>query len=153
MLGFIITTLVTALSLLVVDLAVPGVAIATFPAALAAGVSLGLVNGSVKPVLKLLSLPVTFLTLGAFALVVNGFCFWLASLLVPGFAVHGLIGFILGPVVLSAISTFLTGYFVNNGIDQKLAGVGSRFGLKGGDESDRITPVAEQNKLEATDPS
>ena len=151
MLGFIITTLVTALSLLVVDLAVPGVAIATFPAALAAGVSLGLVNGSVKPVLKLVSLPVTFLTLGAFALVVNGLCFWLASLLVPGFVVKGLLGFILGPVVLSAISTFLTGYFVNNGIDQKLAGVGSKFGLKGGDESDRITPATEQSKLEATD--
>lgn len=153
MLGFVITTLVTALSLLVVDLAVPGVAIATFPAALAAGVSIGLVNGSVKPVLKLLSLPVTFLTLGAFALVVNGFCFWLASLLVPGFIVKGLLGFILGPVVLSAISTFLSGYFVNNGIDKKLAGVGSRFGLKGGNESDRIQPVAEQSKLEATDPS
>ncbi|MGB3298195.1 MAG: phage holin family protein [Phormidesmis sp.] len=152
MLGFFITTLVTALSLLVVDLAVPGVAIATFPAALAAAVSLGLVNGSVKPVLKLLSLPVTFLTLGAFALVVNGFCFWLASVLVPGFAVNGLIGFILGPVVLSAISTFLSGYFINNGLDQKLAGVGSKFGLKQA-EGDRIEPATEQNKLKATDPS
>lgn len=155
MLGFFLTTLVTALSLLVVDLAVPGVAIATFPAALAAGVSLGLVNGSVKPVLKLLSLPVTFLTLGAFALVVNGFCFWLASLLVPGFVVHGFLGFILGPVVLSAVSTFLMGYFTNNELDQKLAGVGSKFGLKGGNESDRIQPTVqpttEQSKLEASD--
>lgn len=124
MLGFFLTTLVTALSLLVVDLAVPGVGIATFPAALAAALSLGLVNGSVKPVLKLLSLPVTFLTLGSFSLVVNGFCFWLASLVVPGFAVQGLLGFVLGPVVLSVVSTFLTGYFINKGVNQKLAGLG-----------------------------
>ena len=59
MLGFVITTLVTALSLLVVDMTVPGVGIATFAAAIMAAVSLGLVNGSVKPVLKLLSFPVT----------------------------------------------------------------------------------------------
>ncbi len=123
MLGFFLTTLVTALSLLVVDLAVPGVGIATFPAALAAALSLGLVNGTIKPVISLLSLPVNLLTLGSFSLVINGVCFWLASLLVPGFAVHGLLAFILGPVVLSAVTTFLTGYFVEKGIDKKLAGV------------------------------
>ncbi|MGB7085839.1 MAG: phage holin family protein [Phormidesmis sp.] len=150
MLGFFLTTLVTALSLLVVDLIVPGVGIATFPAALIAAVALGVVNGSIKPVLKVLSLPATFLTLGAFALVVNGFCFWLASLLVPGFTVHGLLGFILGPVVLSAISTFLTGYFLNNQLDQKLAGVGNQFNLKQS-ESASIEPTAEQKKLETTE--
>lgn len=118
MLGFLITTLVTALSLLVVDLIVPGVGIATFPAALLAGVALGLVNGSVKPVLSVVSLPINILTLGLFSLVVNGFCFWLASVFVPGFAVHGLLAFILGPVVLSFVSTFLSSYFVNKGIGQ-----------------------------------
>ena len=150
MLGFFITTLVTALSLLVVDLIVPGVGIATFPAALIAAVSLGVVNGSVKPVLKVLSLPVTILTLGGFSLVVNGFCFWLASLVVPGFAVRGLLGFILGPVVLSVVSTFLTGYFTDNGLDEKLAGVGQKLGLNAA-EGDRVEPASEQNKLEATE--
>ncbi|MGC1309620.1 MAG: phage holin family protein [Phormidesmis sp.] len=152
MLGFFITTLVTALSLLVVDLAVPGVALATFPAALIAAVVLGLVNGSIKPVLRALSLPITFLTLGAFALVVNGFCFWLASLVVPGFVVKGILGFILGPVVLSAVSTFLTGYFTDNGLDKKLAGVGSKFnGLKQGEENELIQPTTEKSKLEASE--
>jgi putative membrane protein len=127
MLGFFLTTLVTALSLLVVDLTVPGVVIATFPAALGAALSLGLVNGTVKPVLSLLSLPVTFLTLGAFSLVVNGICFWLASLLVPGFAVHGLLGFIVGPIMLSLVSTFLTGYFFDKGLDKKLASIGRKL--------------------------
>ena len=116
MLGFFLTTLVTALSLLVVDLIVPGVGVSTFFAALLAGVSIGIVNGFIKPILSILSLPITVLTLGIFSLVVNGFCFWLASVLVPGFAVQGFWAFILGPVVLSFVSTSLTKYFVDSGI-------------------------------------
>ena len=127
--GFVITTVITALSLLVVDLTVPGVAIATFGAAIAAAVSLGLVNGSIKPFLKLLSLPVTILSLGSFGLVINGFCFWLASLIVPGFTVHGLLGLLLGPVVLSFVSTALTGYFYQKGLDKKLAKLGQKLNL------------------------
>lgn len=125
MLGFLLTTLTTALGLLVVDIVLPGVTIASFPAALLAGISVGIVNGFVKPVLSILSLPITFLTLGLFSLVVNGLCFWLASLLVPGFAVHGFLAFILGPVILSFATTFLEKYFVEKGIPQLLAGKSS----------------------------
>ncbi|MBW4515694.1 MAG: phage holin family protein [Timaviella obliquedivisa GSE-PSE-MK23-08B] len=107
-----LTVLATALSLLIIDLVVPGVNIATFPAALIAAIALGLVNIGVKPILSLLSLPLNFLTLGGFSLVVNGLCFWLASLLVPGFSASGLIAIILGPVVLSFVNTFLSRYFV-----------------------------------------
>jgi putative membrane protein len=106
-----LTAIATALSLLIVDLVVPGVNIANFPAAMIAALVIGLINGSVKPVLSTLSLPLNFLTLGAFSLVVNGFCFWLAAVLVPGFAVRGLIAFILGPVILSLASTFINKYF------------------------------------------
>lgn len=111
MLGFVLTTIATALSLLVTDLAVPGVDVATFPAAIIAGLVLGLVNSTIKPVLATLSLPINLLTLGLFSLVVNGLCFWLASILVPGFGVHGLIAFIAGPIVLSLVNTFLSRYF------------------------------------------
>lgn len=132
MLGFFLTTLITALGLLVVDLAIPGVSIATFPAALLAAISIGLVNSSIKPVLSILSLPINFLTLGAFSLVVNGVCFWLASLLVPGFAVHGLLAIILGPVVLSFSSTLLNKYFAEKGIGQSLVGTRSDSALEAG---------------------
>ncbi len=111
MLRSALTLLATALSLLVIDLVVPGVDIATFPAALIAAIAIGLVNFGVKPILSLLSLPLNFLTLGAFSLVVNGICFWLASLFVPGFTVSGLPAIILGPVVLSFVNTFLSRYF------------------------------------------
>ncbi|NJO41923.1 MAG: phage holin family protein [Cyanobacteria bacterium CRU_2_1] len=111
MLAFFLTTLATALSLLVVDLAVPGVNIATFPAAIIAALAVGLVNSTVKPVMSTLAIPINFLTLGLFSLVVNGLCFWLAAVLVPGFSVQGLPAIILGPVVLSFVNTLLSKYF------------------------------------------
>jgi putative membrane protein len=117
MIGIFFTTLATALSLLIVDLVVPGVDLFNFPAAMLAALAIGLVNSSVKPVLSTLSLPLNFLTLGLFSLVVNGICFWLASVLVPGFVVHGLLALILGPVVLSFVSTFLNKYFAEKNPD------------------------------------
>jgi putative membrane protein len=116
MTGFFWTTLTTALGLLAVDLVVPGVDLATFPVALLAAIAIGLINGGIRPILSLLSLPITFLTLGAFSLVVNGVCFWLASLFVPGFVVHGLLAFLLGPVVLSLATTVLNKYFAEKGL-------------------------------------
>ncbi len=111
-----LTALATALSLLIVDLVVPGVNIANFPAALIAALVIGLINGSVKPVLSALSLPLNFLSFGAFSLVVNGLCFWLAAVLVPGFAVRGIIGFLLGPVILTFANTFINNYFVERNL-------------------------------------
>jgi len=116
MIGFLFTTLLTALSLLMVDLVVPGVDIATFASALLAALSIGFVNGSIRPILGFLSLPITILTLGGFALVVNGFCFWLATLVVPGFSVHGLFSFLLAPIVFSFVSTLLNKYIAEKGL-------------------------------------
>jgi putative membrane protein len=110
-LGSFLTILATALSLLVVDIIFPGVNLANFPAALVAALVIGLVNSGVKPVISLLSLPLNILSLGAFSLVVNGLCFWLAALLVPGFQVAGLISFIVAPIILSFVNTFLSKYF------------------------------------------
>lgn len=114
MLGILLPALVTALSLLVIDLVVPGVTLETIPAALLASLSIGLVNAIIKPVIKLLSLPLTFVTFGLFALIVNGFCFWLASVLVPGFIVHGLLGFLSGPIALSVLSTTFGHYIAES---------------------------------------
>ena len=133
MLEFFLTTLISALGLLVVDLTVPGVTIATFPAALLAAISIGLVNSFIKPVLSFLSVPINLLTLGSFSLIVNGVCFWLASLLVPGFTVHGLLAIIVAPVVLSLASTFLNKYFAQRGIGQSLLGTNSEAALEAGE--------------------
>jgi putative membrane protein len=121
-LKFALSTLATALGLLVVDILLKGVVIANFPAAIVAAVVIGLINTFIRPIVALLSLPITFLTLGAFALVINGLCFWLASILVPGFVVKGLVAFILGPVILSLASTFLNNYFTEKGAGITLPG-------------------------------
>lgn len=111
MIGYLVTILATALGLLVVDLVVPGVDIANFPAAILAAVVIGLVNAFIRPILQLLSLPLTFVTLGLFSFVLNGILLWLASVIVPGFTMNGLIALILAPIVLSFSSTFLNKYF------------------------------------------
>lgn len=110
MLLYLLSVLATALALLVVDIIFPGVTLANFPAAMVAALAIGLVNGFVRPILSVLALPINFVTLGAFTLVINGLCFWLASVVTPGFSVHGLLAFLVGPVVLSSVSTFLNRY-------------------------------------------
>jgi putative membrane protein len=62
-------------------------------------------------VLQSLTLPINSVSFGAFSFILNGLCLWLASLAVPGFYVSGIIGFLLGPVVLSAVNTFISNYF------------------------------------------
>ncbi len=106
-----LTILIIALSLLVVDIVFPGVRLANFPVALLAGAVIGIINAGIKPILSILSLPLTILTLGGFSLVVNGLCFWLAALIVPGFVVNGILAFIAAPILLSTVNTLLSKYF------------------------------------------
>lgn len=124
--SIVLTWIATALSLLVVDLVVPGVSLSTFSAALIAAVVVGLVNSFVKPVISVLSLPLNVLSLGAFSLIVNGLCFWLAASLVPGFSVHGILAFIFGPIILSAVNTFLNNYLAQRSVDLNLPGTSTK---------------------------
>lgn len=150
MLGAFFTLLATALSLLVVDIVVPGVNLANFPAAMIAAVAIGAVNSSVNPVLSALSMPLNFLSLGAFSLVVNGFCFWLASILVPGFSVHGVLAFILGPVILSFVNTFLSKYFAERQPDLKLAGATNNANqIEAGQNAEVKTTATQKDRVEA----
>jgi putative membrane protein len=77
-------------------------------AAIAAAFVLGLVNAIVRPILVLLTLPVTVVTLGVFLLVINGFLLGLVSAIVPGFHVGGFWGAVAGSVLISVISWVLT---------------------------------------------
>jgi putative membrane protein len=120
MLLYLLSILATALSLLLVSALFSGVVLANFPAAMVAAIVIGIVNGILKPVLFILSLPITILTLGLFSLVVNGICFWLASLVTPGFQVHGFWAFIIGPIVLSVVSTALNNFFMNQAVKSEV---------------------------------
>jgi putative membrane protein len=102
--GLLIRLAITAGALLVIAYLNFGVHVSGFAVAIFAAIVLGLVNAVVRPVLVVLTLPLTLLSLGLFLLVINGITFWLSSLLVPGFKVDTLLAGIEGAVLLWAIS-------------------------------------------------
>jgi putative membrane protein len=97
-----------ALALLIVAHVVPGVAVRGTGTALLAAVLLGLANAVLKPILVLLTLPVTILTLGLFLLVINGLLFWAVSALMTGFEVRGFWTGVLGALVYSVLTGLLS---------------------------------------------
>ena len=94
---------------------IPGISVDSPGAALAAGIVLGLVNAVIRPLLILLTLPVTLLTLGLFIFVVNAICLALAAWLVPGFTIGGFGSALVGALVISVTSWLLSALL----IDQK----------------------------------
>jgi putative membrane protein len=104
---FLLTWLLTALALVITAKLVPGFKIDSFTAALIASVVLGLVNAIIKPILVVLTLPITLVTLGLFLFVVNAITIWLAGYLTPGFDVYGLVPALLGSIVLTIVASVL----------------------------------------------
>ncbi|MEG3835869.1 MULTISPECIES: phage holin family protein [unclassified Microcoleus] len=116
MLSFFLTWIVAAVSLIITANIVPGMAVVSFPAAMLAAVVIGLVNAVVRPILTLMTLPLTIITLGLFLFVVNAISLslasWLASVFSIGFVVNGFWPALVGSIVLSFVSG-LIGRFVN----------------------------------------
>jgi len=90
--------ILNAVALLAVTWLLASIQVAGFGAALLAALALGFINTLVRPVLALLTLPITVVTLGIFYLVLNGLLFWLASAVIPGFHVEGF-----GPALMGAL--------------------------------------------------
>ena len=106
--GFLIHWVVTAVALAIGARVVPGIFVASTGTLIVAALVLGLVNAVVRPVLLILTLPITVLTLGLFYLVVNGLAFALAAWLVPGFTVATLGSAIGGALVVSLLSSLMS---------------------------------------------
>lgn len=102
--GFLAHWVVTGISIVIAQRLIGGIYIAGLGSLALAALVLGLINATVKPVLQLLSLPLTILSLGFFYLVVNGICFGIAAFLVPGFRVDSLGSAIVGSIVVSLVS-------------------------------------------------
>ncbi|HUE86370.1 MAG TPA: phage holin family protein [Vicinamibacterales bacterium] len=109
--AFLIHAVVLAVAIWVTAQVVSGVTVASWGALAVAAVVLAVVNAIVRPVLLILTLPITVLTLGLFYLVINGAAFGLAAALVPGFEVASWTSAILGALLTSLVSWFL-GIFV-----------------------------------------
>jgi putative membrane protein len=108
MLRILVVWLINTLALVAVAYLMPSVNIASAGAAVVAALVLGLVNAVIRPLLVLLTLPVTVLTLGLFIFVINGLLFWAVAELVPGFEVAGFWAGVLGAIVFSLISWLLS---------------------------------------------
>ncbi|MCH2246824.1 phage holin family protein [Crocosphaera watsonii WH 8501] len=104
---FILTWVITALSLLITAYLIPGITINGFTVAAIATLVMGLINAIVKPILLLFTLPLTILTLGLFLFVVNAISFSLVSYFTPGFTVNSFLDALFGSIVLSIVSSFL----------------------------------------------
>ena len=91
--------ILNAVALLLVTYLLPSIQVSGFGTALIAALVLGFINTLVRPVLAILTLPITVLTLGVFYLVLNGLLFWLASALLPGFQVAGFVSALLGALL------------------------------------------------------
>jgi len=97
-----------AIALLAVTYLLPSIQVSNFGMALLAALGLGLINTLVRPILTILTLPITVLTLGLFYLVLNGLMFWLASALLPGFHVDGFWAALLGAFLYGVIAWALS---------------------------------------------
>ena len=102
MLKLIVRWLLLAAALLLVAYLYPGVTVASFGAAMVAALVLGLLNTIVRPLLVLLTLPVTLLTLGLFLFVINALMFWWAGSILAGFHVTGFAAALIGSLLYSA---------------------------------------------------
>jgi putative membrane protein len=104
MLGVILRTLITALGIWLATYLVPGGAATSTGALIWAAIALGLINAFVRPVLVLLTLPFTILTLGLFLLILNAGMLSLAGWFVDGFEVVGFWSAVFGAMVVSLVS-------------------------------------------------
>jgi putative membrane protein len=105
----IIRFIITMVAILIISYLFPKMIwVDGFLAALVAAFLLGIVNTIVRPILVLLTLPLTLVTLGLFLLVINGLMLWLVSALVSGFHVSGFWGALLGSILISIVSWMLS---------------------------------------------
>ncbi|WP_162426526.1 phage holin family protein [Pontibacter pudoricolor] len=105
--GLIIKLLITGVAVVLASYILPGVHIDSFLTALILAVVLALLNAIVRPILVILTIPVTILTLGLFLLVINALIILLADYLIAGFTVDGFLWALIFSLVLSVINAIL----------------------------------------------
>lgn len=122
--GFLTRLVITALGLLVASTIVPGVSIIGWRALLVSALLLGVANAVVRPIVLILTLPITIATLGLFLLVVNGISLAVVAWLVPGFHLAGLGAATLGALVVSVTGWFASAFVGGSGKFERLHGGG-----------------------------
>lgn len=118
MLRFIIQFAVTALALWLAARIVPGVAVASTTTLLIAALLLGIANAVVRPILTILTFPLTVITFGLFLLVVNAAVIGLVAMFLEGFVVDGLWAGI-GAAIVTGVVSWIAGWFIGGSNDRR----------------------------------
>jgi len=106
---FLLRLIINMVAILIIAHLLPSlIRVEGWMAALAAAFLLGVVNALLRPLLILLTFPLTILTFGLFLLVINGIMLWLVAVLVPGFEVNGFLGALAGSLLISLVSWILS---------------------------------------------
>jgi putative membrane protein len=103
--------LLTALTLLIVAEYVPGITVDGLYPAIIAAIILGLLNVFVRPILLILTFPITLITVGLFVFVINAALFWYAASFIDGFAVESFWYALVGSLIVSVVSTISNRFF------------------------------------------
>ena len=111
--GILIRWIINALALLLISRLIQGIEVDSLFSAFVAAAVLGVINAVLRPILLILTFPITILTLGLFVFVINGFMLYLAGQLVKGFYVHGFLAAVFGALFLSVVS-WLTSAFISD---------------------------------------
>src|SRR3989338_9347188 len=104
----VVALVLNALALYITSKIVPGFSVTDSTSAILASIVLGVVNTFIKPVLSFVTAPLTIITLGLFAFVVNAVVLFIVAWVVPGFDVDGWLPAILGGIVLAVVSTVIS---------------------------------------------
>ena len=107
MTSIVVTWVANSVAIYFVAYLLEGVSVASWRDAFLAGAVLSIINAIVKPIVVLLTLPITIVTLGVFYFFVTAFCLWLASVFVPGFMLQGLFHTIFAAVLISICSAVI----------------------------------------------
>ncbi len=111
MAGFLLRLLVSALALWLASAVVPGISVQSVGTLLLAALFLGIVNAVIRPIVFILTLPITVVTLGLFLLVINAGMLALVAYFLPGFQIAGFWSAVLGALIVS-ITSWVASWFI-----------------------------------------
>ncbi|MBQ8458790.1 phage holin family protein [bacterium] len=104
MLNFFLKWIAYAFAIIFIAWIIPGISVENFWSAMLVCVVIAIINTFIKPVVKFISLPVNFLTLGLFSFVINALLFMLAGAITPGVDIDGFLSALIGSIILSILS-------------------------------------------------
>lgn len=111
---FIITWLISSISLIIVAYIIPGISFTSFSVILFSAIILGIINAIIRPLIIILTIPINIITLGIFTFFINALMFWIVHLIVPGFQITNFMTAFWGAIIYLIINLILNIIFTKD---------------------------------------